>query len=253
MLMSDKHQHGKTTVQRGLTLYYWPTPNGRKVTIMLEELGVAYGLAYINIRRDEQFGPDFLRIAPNGKVPALVDTDANGEDSVSIFESGAILQYLGRKFGRFYGQSERDKSAVEQWLFWQMAGLGPMAGQANHFRNIAAEKLPYAMERYRGETVRLYQVMEKQLNQEPYLAGAYSIADMACYPWVVQHGNAGIALEDFPNISKWVERISTRDAVERAMLVGKDERKRQKRTASLTTNQKGTDQILMQAAEPDCE
>ncbi|RDJ02298.1 glutathione S-transferase N-terminal domain-containing protein [Rhizobium grahamii] len=220
---------GDDLAHAALNLYFWPTPNGRKITIMLEELEVPYRLTYVNIRRDEQFAPDFLRIAPNNKVPALVDADGPGGQAISIFESGAILQYLGRKFNRFYGEDERQRVRVDEWLFWQGAGLGPMAGQANHFRNTVSEHVPYAIERFSGEVRRLYQVLEKQLSNIEYIAGPYSIVDMACFPWVVQHKNAGIDLSDFPSVGKWVSRMSIRPAVERALLVGKEERRRQKR------------------------
>lgn len=224
MIESQKKQ-----TSADLNLYFWPTPNGRKITIMLEELEVPYVVTYINIRRDEQFAPDFLSISPNNKVPALVDQTAPDGHAISIFESGAILQYLARKSGRFYGEDERARITVDQWLFWQVSGLGPMAGQANHFRNIAPRVEPYAVERFTGETERLYRILETQLAVCEYVAGPYSIADMACFPWVVQHKNAGIDLSTFPNINGWVSRVSSRPAVERAMLVGKEERKRQKR------------------------
>lgn len=212
-----------------LNLYFWPTPNGRKITIMLEELEVSYVVTFINIRRHEQFGSHFLSISPNSRIPAIVDGGGPGHQSISIFESGAILQYLARKFGRFYGDDERSRTKIDEWLFWQVAGLGPMAGQANHFRNIAPRQETYAIERFTGEASRLYQVLENQLSKNDYVGGQYSIADMACFPWVVQHKNAGIDLSHFPNVSEWVSRVSIRPAVARAMVVGKVERKRQKR------------------------
>ncbi len=217
-------------VAPSLNLFYWPTPNGRKVTILLEELGLAYEVTFINIRRKEQFEPSFLAHSPNNRIPALVDSRGDLVDNpVSIFESGAILQYLARVSGRFYGTDERERVAVDQWLFWQVAGLGPMAGQANHFRSIAERHEPYAIERFTAEVFRLYSVLERRLGESEYVAGNYSIADMACFPWVVQHRNAGIDLVTFPNVAAWVSKIAHRPAVGRAMVVGKEERKRQKR------------------------
>lgn len=226
-----------------LNLYFWPTPNGRKITIMLEELEVPYTVTYINIRRDEQFAPHFLAVSPNNRIPALVAGDEHG-NRTSIFESGAILQYLARRFGRFYGDDERSRTKVDEWLFWQAAGLGPMAGQANHFRNIAPQKEDYAIERFTAEVNRLYRVLEGQLSKYQFIAGHYSIADMACFPWIVQHANAGIELSDFPKIGEWVSRMSARPAVGRAMLVGKDERKRQKRELALVRKaQRGQESV----------
>ena len=167
-----------------IELHYWPTPNGWKITIMLEELGVPYDVKYVNIGRGEQFEPAFLKIAPNNRMPAIVDPEGPGGEPISIFESGAILQYLGRKFGKFYPADERERVEVEQWLFWQMGGLGPMAGQAHHFRIYAPEKIHYAIDRYTNECNRLYGVMNKRLADREFLAGDYSIADMACIGWI---------------------------------------------------------------------
>jgi GST-like protein len=215
-----------------IELHYWPTPNGYKITIMLEELGVPYTVKYVNIGRGEQFEPSFLKIAPNNRMPAIVDPEgpsSNGKwggEPISIFESGAILQYLGRKFGKFYPADERGRVEVDQWLFWQMGGLGPMAGQAHHFRQYAPEKIPYAIDRYTNECNRLYGVMNKRLANRRFLAGDYSIADMACIGWVRPYKNQGQDLEDFPNLKRWFETIMARPAVERAVAVGKEERER---------------------------
>ena len=207
-----------------IELYYWPTPNGYKITIMLEECGLPYEVKFVNIGKGDQFEPAFLKISPNNRMPAIVDTDGPGGEPVSIFESGAILQYLGRKTGRFYPQDERARIEVEQWLFWQVGGLGPMAGQAHHFRNYAAEKVDYAYDRYTNEVNRLYGVMERRLQERDYLAGDYSIADMAAYPWVRPYKNQGQDLADFPALNAWFGRIRERPAVARAIAVGEEER-----------------------------
>jgi GST-like protein len=166
-----------------IDLYYWPTPNGWKISIMLEECGLPYVLRKTNIGRGEQFSPEFLAISPNNRIPAIVDPKGPDGKPISIFESGAILQYLARKTGRFYGANERERIAVEEWLFWQMGGLGPMSGQANHFRNYAPERVEYGVNRYTNEVNRLYGVMNRRLEHHEYLAGPYSIADMACVGW----------------------------------------------------------------------
>ncbi|MDK1384787.1 glutathione S-transferase N-terminal domain-containing protein [Sinorhizobium sp. 8-89] len=214
-----------------IELYYWPTPNGWKITIMLEELGVPYVVKYINIGRGEQFAPDFLKIAPNNRMPAIIDPDGPGGQPISVFESGAILQYLGRKYGKFYPADERARVEVDQWLFWQMGGLGPMAGQAHHFRQYAPEKIEYAINRYTNEANRLYGVMNKRLADRPFLAGDYSIADMACIGWVIPHENQGQDLNDFPNLKRWFEAVLARPAVQKAIEVGKEERARQQSLA----------------------
>jgi GST-like protein len=210
-----------------IELHYWPTPNGWKITIMLEELGIPYEVKYVNIGRGEQFEPSFLAISPNNRMPAIVDPDGPDGKSISVFESGAILQYLGRKFGRFYPADERGRVETEQWLFWQVGGLGPMAGQAHHFRGYAPEKIQYAIERYTNEVNRLYGVMNKRLADRQYLAGDYSIADMACIGWVIPHENQGQNLDDFPNLKAWFGRMHARPAVQRGIAVGKEERERQ--------------------------
>ncbi|MCA1441496.1 glutathione S-transferase N-terminal domain-containing protein [Ensifer sp. IC4062] len=214
-----------------IELYYWPTPNGWKITIMLEELGVPYVVKYINIGRGEQFAPDFLKIAPNNRMPAIIDPDGPGGQPISVFESGAILQYLGRKYGKFYPADERLRVEVDQWLFWQMGGLGPMAGQAHHFRQYAPERIEYAINRYTNEANRLYGVMNKRLADRPFLAGEYSIADMACIGWVIPHENQGQDLNDFPHLKRWFEAVLARPAVQKAIEVGKEERARQKSLA----------------------
>jgi GST-like protein len=210
-----------------IELYYWPTPNGWKITIMLEELGVPYEVKYINIGKGDQFAPDFLKIAPNNRMPAIIDPDGPGGKPISVFESGAILQYLGRKYGKFYPNDERKRVQVEEWLFWQVGGLGPMAGQAHHFRNYAPEKIEYGINRYTNEVNRLYGVMNKRLEGRDYLAGEYSIADMACIGWVIRYERQGQDLNDFPNLKAWFERMHRRPAVLKGIEVGKEERERQ--------------------------
>ena len=210
-----------------IELHYWPTPNGYKITIMLEELGVPYEVKYVNIGRGQQFEPSFLKISPNNRMPAIVDPDGPGGQPISVFESGAILQYLGRKYGKFYPADERGRVEVEQWLFWQVGGLGPMAGQANHFRIYAPEKVQYAIDRYTNECNRLYGVMNKRLADREFLAGDYSIADMAAWPWTRSYKNQGQDLDEFPNMKRWFERMEARPAVQRAVLVGQAEREKQ--------------------------
>ena len=208
-----------------IELYYWPTPNGWKVSIMLEECGLGYAMKPIDIGKGEQFTSAFLAIAPNNRIPAIVDPDGPGGKPISIFESGAILQYLGRKTGRFYPADERGRAEVDQWLFWQMGGLGPMTGQANHFANYAPEKLPYAVQRYADEVDRLLGVMEVRLRDRPYLAGAYSIADMASLGWVLSAIRLGADMTKFPRLADWVARIRARPAVVRGLALGRDLRR----------------------------
>ena len=205
-----------------IELYYWPTPNGHKITIMLEECALPYVIHYVNIGRGEQFEPDFLAISPNNRMPAIVDPDGPDGRAVSVFESGAILQYLGRKTGKFYPADDRARIAVEEWLFWQMGGLGPMAGQAHHFRNYAPEKVPYGIERYTNEVNRLYGVMNRQLQERDCLAGDYSIADMAAWPWIRPYKRQGQDLSEFKNLEAWYRRIRSRPAVAKAVKVGED-------------------------------
>lgn len=207
-----------------IELHYWPTPNGWKITIMLEELGVPYEINYINIGKGDQFDPQFLAIAPNNRMPAIVDPDGPDGKSISVFESGAILQYLGRKFGRFYPSDERAKVEVDQWLMWQMGGLGPMAGQAHHFRIYAPEKVPYAIDRYTKEVNRLYGVLNKRLEDREFLAGEYSIADMASIGWAILWERQGQAVTDFPHMAAWIERMRARPAVEKGLNIGIEKR-----------------------------
>ena len=197
-----------------ITLYYWSTPNGHKISIMLEELGVPYQAQLVDIGKGEQFTPVFLKISPNNRIPAIVDPDGPGGRPISVFESGAILQYLGRKYGRFYPQDERQRVQVEEWLFWQVGGLGPMAGQANHFLNYAPEDLPYAKKRYTDEVHRLFGVMNTRLATKKFLAGAYSIADIACWSWVLS-ASKYTRLDEFPNLKAWRDRVGMRPAVRR--------------------------------------
>ena len=209
---------------RPIELFFWPTPNGRKITIMLEELGAPYTINYVDIGAGDQFKPEFLEISPNNRMPAIIDPDGPDGKPISVFESGAILQYLGRKFGRFYPTDERARVEVEQWLYWQMGGLGPMAGQAHHFRQYAPEQVPYAIKRYTDEVNRLYGVMDRRLEARDYLAGEYSVADMASVGWVVSHERQGQDLNDFPNLKKWFETVYGRPAVIRAYEMGNERR-----------------------------
>ena len=209
-----------------IELYYWPTPNGWKITIMLEELGVPYVVKYVNIGKGEQFEPDFLKIAPNNRMPAIVDPDGPDGVPISVFESGAILQYLGRKYGKFYPTDERARVAVEEWLFWQVGGLGPMAGQAHHFRQYAPEQIQYGIDRHTNEVNRLYGVMNRRLEDRAFLAGEYSIADMACIGWIIPHERQGQDLGEFPNLMRWFDVMMARPAVIAGVAVGKEERER---------------------------
>ena len=200
-----------------IDLHYWPTPNGHKITIFLEEAGLDYRIHKVDIGKGEQFKPEFLAISPNNRMPAIVDQmPADGGKPISIFESGAILLYLAEKTGMFLPKDIRGKVEVMQWLFWQVGGLGPMAGQNGHFNVYAPEKIPYAMDRYTKETARLYGVMNKRLADREFLAGAYSIADMASYPWIVPHVSHKQKLEDFPNLKRWFEAMKARPAVVKA-------------------------------------
>jgi glutathione S-transferase len=209
---------------RPIEFYYWPTPNGWKVSMMLEECKLPYVLKAVNIGKGEQFEPGFLKISPNNRMPAIVDPDGPGGKSISVFESGAILQYLGRKTGKFYPTDERKRVEVDEWLFWQMAGLGPMTGQASHFRNYAKkEENAYALERYTNEVHRLLGVMNKRLATRQYLAGSYSIADMACWGWVKAiNGMMGGFLDEFPNVKAWLDRIGARPATEKGFKLGRE-------------------------------
>ncbi len=216
------------TAARPITLHFWSTPNGRKIAIMLEECRLPYVLQPIDIGKGEQFAPEFLAISPNNKIPAIRDPDGPGGKPVTVFESGAILQYLGRKTGKYYPADGRRRIAVEEWLFWQVGGLGPMAGQCHHFRNYAPRKVPYGILRYTNEVNRLYGVLERRLADRTYLAGTYSIADIACYPWARLWKNQGQDIADFPSVAAWLERVGARPAVRRGMQAGK--------SAKLTTD-----------------
>lgn len=200
-----------------IDLYYWTTPNGHKITLFLEETGLPYTLHPINIGKGEQFAEDFLKIAPNNRIPAIVDHDTADGQPLSLFESGAILLYLAEKTGQFIPNDLRGRQEALQWLFWQMGGLGPMAGQNHHFNRFAPEKIPYAIKRYVDETARLYGVLNKRLADRPFVAGNdYSIADMAIYPWIVSHTWQQQNLDDFPALKGWFQRIQARPATQRA-------------------------------------
>jgi GST-like protein len=200
-----------------IDLYYWTTPNGHKITIFLEESGLPYKLHPVNIGKGDQFKPEFLSIAPNNRIPAIIDHEPGDQKGpLSLFESGAILWYLAEKTKKFVPPDVRGKAEVSQWLFWQMAGLGPMAGQNHHFNQYAPEKIPYAMERYTRETNRLYGVLNKRLADREFVAGEYSIADMAIYPWIVPWEKQKQDLNQFPALKKWFEKIGARPAVKRA-------------------------------------
>jgi GSH-dependent disulfide-bond oxidoreductase len=206
-----------------IDLYYWTTPNGHKITIFLEEAELPYRIVPVNISKGEQFSPEFLAISPNNRMPAIVDLKPkDGGAPISVFESGAILVYLAEKTGKFLPNGFRGRVLVMQWLFWQMAGLGPMAGQNHHFSQYAPEKIPYAIDRYVKETNRLYGVLDKRLSQQPFIAGNYSIADMAAYPWIVPYERQGQKLEDFPHLKRWFEAMSQRPAVQRAYARAKE-------------------------------
>ena len=209
-----------------IALYYWPTPNGRKVSIMLEECALPYRAVMVDITTGEQFAPAFLALSPNNRIPAIVDPDGPGGEPVSVFESGAILQYLSEKTGRFGGETARERIAVTEWLFWQVGGLGPMAGQANHFRLYAADRIHYAIERYTDEVTRLFGVMERRLASHAYLAGSYSIADMASAGWVRLWRRLGQALEAFPHLKRWLDAVLARPAVARAFALDDPARRR---------------------------
>ena len=209
--------------QDAIELYFWPTPNGQKISIMLQEAGVPYEVRYVNINAQEQFDPDFLKISPNNKMPAIVDPDGPDGNRLAIFESGAILQYLARKTETLYPTNERRRADVDQWLFWGSSGLGPMSGQCYHFRKFAPDKIAYGIERYTREVARLYGVMERQLSSHHFLAGEYSIADIGCFPWILKAADLGQNLADFPKLKAWKERIEKRPAVIAGLAVGVQE------------------------------
>ncbi len=206
-----------------IDLYYWPTPNGWKISIALEEMGLPYKVLPVNIGRGEQFKPEFLAISPNNRMPAIVDHDpAGGGAALSIFESGAILIYLAEKTGRFLPKELHGRFEALQWLMWQMGGLGPMLGQAHHFRQYAPEKIQYGVDRYTNEANRLYGVLNKRLADRAFVAGDYSIADMACWPWIVLHDMQGQRLEDFPHLRRWFETMRARPAVQKGFELGRE-------------------------------
>jgi GST-like protein len=205
-----------------IDLYYWTTPNGHKITMFLEETGLPHRIVPINIGKGEQFAADFLKISPNNRIPAIVDhAPADGGAPLSLFESGAILLYLADKTGRFIAPDLRGRNETLQWLFWQMGGLGPMAGQNHHFTQYAPEQIPYAIERYTKETARLYAVLNKRLADREFIAGDYSIADMASYPWIVPHEKQGQNIDDFPHLKRWFAAIRARPATQRAYAMAK--------------------------------
>jgi glutathione S-transferase/GST-like protein len=233
--MVRRHRGKDKPMPAPIELYYWPTPNGHKIGIALEEMGLPYTLIPVNIGKGDQFKPEFLAISPNNRMPAIVDPEGPDGRPISVFESGAILQYLGRKTGLFYPAEERARVEVDQWLFWQMGGLGPMNGQANHFRLYGPSMLPdtrytaYGANRYTNETHRLFGVLNRRLADRDYVAGDYSIADMASFPWTYRYGNLGIDLNEFAHLKRWWERMAARPAVEKALHVGE-----QLRTTVLT-------------------
>lgn len=206
-----------------IELYFFPTPNGWKISIALEEMGLPYVIKPVMIGQGDQFKPEYEKINPNHKMPTIVDPDGPDGRPVSVFESGAILLYLARKTGKFYGATERDHIAVEEWLMWQVGGLGPMAGQAHHFRQYCDEQIPYAIDRYTNEVNRLYGVMDKRLADNEFLAGDfYSIADMACWGWIFPHERQGQDLNDFPNVKRWFEQLGERPAVKAGFEAGQE-------------------------------
>ena len=209
-----------------IDLYYWPTPNGHKITIFMEETGLPYNIVPVDITAGDQFREEFLRISPNNKMPAIVDPEGPDGKPMSLAESGAILIYLAEKTGRLLPSSPRTRYTTLQWLMFQMGHVGPMLGQAHHFRKYAPEKVPYAIERYTNEAARLYGVMDRRLSEAEYFAGdEYTIADIAIYPWLISHEDQGQRMEDYPNLARWFEKVGSREAVRRALEVGRDLRK----------------------------
>lgn len=205
-----------------IELHTWATPNGHKVSIALEEMGLPYDVRWVNIGKNEQFAPEFLALSPNNRIPAILDPEGPDGAPITLFESGAILQYLGRKTGKFYPEAPRARAEVEQWLFWQMGGVGPMAGQAHHFLRFAPEDVPYGKKRYSAEVTRLYTILDKRLADRDFVAGEYSIADMALWPWVRLWEMQAQDISGLKNLSAWLERVNARPAVQRG-LIGKDE------------------------------
>ena len=208
-----------------IDLHYWPTPNGWKVSIFLEEVGLPYNVVPVDIAAGDQFEEEFLKISPNNKMPAIVDHEGPDGGPISLFESGAILIYLSEKTGQFFPQIPRERYEILSWLMFQMGHVGPMLGQAHHFRGYAPEKIPYAIDRYTNEAARLYGVMDRHLSENDYFVGGYSIADVAIYPWLVSHERQGQDMNDFPNLYRWFEQVGSRPAVQRGLAVGEELRK----------------------------
>lgn len=209
-----------------IELYYWPTPNGWKVSIFLEETELPYEVCPVNIGAGDQFEEKFLRISPNNKMPAIIDPEGPDGESISIFESGAILIYLANKTGSLFPQETRERYRVLEWLMFQMGSVGPMLGQAHHFRQYAPDDIPYAVERYTNEAARIYGVVDRRLSESEYIAGEeYTIADIAIFPWLVSHERQGQKLDDYPNLARWYRKIESRPAVQRGLDVGKELRK----------------------------
>ncbi len=200
-----------------IELYFWQTPNGYKISILLEELGVPYTVRFVNIGKGEQFKPEFLAISPNNRMPAIVDPEGPDGKPISIFESAAIMIYLGEKFDRFYGKTARERVVVNEWLIWQVANVGPVFGHNNHFRRYAREEAPYAVKRFGDETHRLYRVLNERLQGRDYVAGEYSIADMALLGWIRNWQNRDVDIGEFPNVEKWHHRLAARPAVQRGL------------------------------------
>ncbi len=211
-----------------IDVYFWPTPNGYKVTVTLEELGLRYNVIPVNIGKGDQFKPEFLKISPNNRMPAIIDPDGPDGKPFPIFESGAILMYLAEKHGKLMPTDTRRKYEVIEWLMFQMASVGPMLGQAHHFRRYAPEQLQYAIDRYTNEARRIYNVIDKRVGEAPYLAGDYSIADIATFPWLIPHKLQGQSIEDFPNLKRWYDAIMERPAVKRGLAVMADQLKQQR-------------------------
>jgi glutathione S-transferase len=227
----EVHLRSQEAPMQPIQLHYWPTPNGWKVTIALEEMELPYELHEVNIGAGEQFQPEFLAISPNNRMPAIVDPESGDGAPISVFESGAILQYLARKSGKFFGSTERARVDAGQWLFWQMGGLGPMCGQAHHFRGYAAgivsdqRMLAYGVGRYTNEVARLYGVLNRRLADREFVAGEYTIADMAIWPWIVPHKMQGVDLETYPDLKRWFYAVGARPAVQKGFKVGEELRK----------------------------
>lgn len=217
-----------------IELYYWPTPNGHKITVFLEESDIPYQIKPVDIGAGDQFKPEFLAFSPNNRMPAIIDdAPTDGGENISVFESGAILLYLAEKTGKFLSKDIRQKKTVMEWLFWQMGGFGPMLGQNHHFTRYAPEKIPYAIDRYQRETERLYGVLNKHLENREFIADQYSIADMACYPWAVAHDWHHVALENYPNVQRWHAAITLRPAVIKAYELGEQYKRKTEMTPEM--------------------